>query len=122
MESSCVMPHPSSTPPLVIKACAARRKAVEEGKKIHSSIQNTRLIRDLRIRTSLVDFYCKCGFVEDANDLFEETGEKDIVSWNVMICGYVENSMYEDAIALSFQMKKENLKLNSTTMVGLLFS
>ncbi|KAG9449429.1 hypothetical protein H6P81_009394 [Aristolochia fimbriata] len=120
MESSGVMPHPS-TLPLVIKACA-RLQAVEEGKKIHSSIQNTRLIRDLRIRTSLVDFYCKCGFVGDASDLFEKMGEKDIVSWKAMICGYVENSMYEDAIALSFQMKKEKLKLNSTTMVGLLWA
>lgn len=104
---------------LVLKACA-RLQAVEQGKKIHYGIRNTPLIDDLCVRTALIDFYCKCGLLEDARYLFDEMDNRDLVSWNAMISGYAINLRCKDAIALFFQMGKENLKPNSATLVSLL--
>lgn len=103
----------------LLKACA-RLEAVEQGKKIHFDIRNTPLIDDLRVRTALIDFYCKCGLLDDAGHLFDETTKRDLVVWNAMISGYASNLRCKDAIALFFQMGKENLKPNSVTLVSLL--
>ncbi|KAA8549749.1 hypothetical protein F0562_001233 [Nyssa sinensis] len=118
MEALGISPH-KSTLPLVLKACG-RLQAIERGKKIHYDIWGTDLIDDVRVRTALVDFYCKCGFLEDARYLFDEMNDKDVVSWNAMICGLVGCSCYEEALVHFMQMQKENLEPNSVTVVGLL--
>ncbi|XP_010257236.1 PREDICTED: pentatricopeptide repeat-containing protein At3g12770-like [Nelumbo nucifera] len=118
MEALGVLPD-NVVLPLILKACA-RLKAVERGRKIYSDIQNTRLIEDVRVRTALIDFYSKCGFLEDARQLFEEAPIRDVVCWNAMISGHVENCCYKDAIWLFARMQKEILKPSSVTLVGVL--
>ncbi|KAK9273990.1 hypothetical protein L1049_018804 [Liquidambar formosana] len=120
MESLGICPD-NSTLPLVLKACA-RLNAVESGKKIHSHIQNTKLIEDVRVRTALVDFYCKCGFFEEALHVFGEMSERDVVLWNAMISGYVGRGHHEEAIGLFMKMGRENLRPSSGTMVALLLA
>ncbi|KAL5715777.1 hypothetical protein ACHQM5_017551 [Ranunculus cassubicifolius] len=105
------------TLPLVLKACT-RLQAVEMGKKIHSDLQEiSDLARDVRIRTALIDFYCKCGLLEDAWQVFDETTDKDVISWNAMICGYAGGVRYEDAIRLFRGMQSEKLSPSSVTLV-----
>ncbi|XP_059665274.1 pentatricopeptide repeat-containing protein At5g04780, mitochondrial-like [Cornus florida] len=118
MEALGISPD-NSVLPLVLKACG-RLQAIEKGKRIHNDICNTDLINDVRVRTALVDFYCKCGFHEIARYLFDEMNERDVVSWNAMISGYVGCSLYEEAIGLFFKMQQEKLKPNSVTAVTLL--
>ncbi|KAL5981992.1 hypothetical protein ACLOJK_016059 [Asimina triloba] len=112
-------PANRSALPLVLKACS-RLQAIEQGKKIHSDIQDTPLIEDVRVRTALIDFYCKCGFLDNAYRLFEEMSVRDLVSWNAMIYGCVGISQYEDGFALFARMLKENVKPNAVTLVSLL--
>lgn len=118
MEASGVPPSRAALP-LVLKACA-RLQDVELGRKIHSDISSSNLIGDVRVRTALIDFYCKCGFMDDARGLFEEMIDRDLVSWNVMICGYTGNSQYKDAISLFSRMQRVGLNPNSVTLVSLL--
>ncbi|KAK0605142.1 hypothetical protein LWI29_023178 [Acer saccharum] len=118
MESLDVLPD-STTLPLVLKACA-RLNAVDRGKRIHDCVARTDLINDVRVGTSLVDFYCKCGFLEDAVNVFGEMRERDLVSWNAMLNGYVGCGCYEEAISLVTRMQKEGLRPNSHTVVALL--
>ena len=111
----------STTLPLVLKACA-RLNAVESGKSIHSSILGTSLIGDVRVGTALVDFYSKCGFIEEARAVFDEMGERDVVSWNALIYGYVGCCRYEEGVLLFREMEREGLKPNSRTVVALLLA
>nr|POE61438.1 pentatricopeptide repeat-containing protein [Quercus suber] len=66
----------NATLPLVLKACA-RLSAVESGKNIHSSILGTSLIGDIRVGTALVDFYCKCGLIEEARKVLMKCVEME---------------------------------------------
>ncbi|XP_021894236.1 pentatricopeptide repeat-containing protein At3g24000, mitochondrial-like [Carica papaya] len=120
MESLSVLPD-KALMPLIIKACA-RLNAIERGKRIHLNIRDTELIQDVRVRTALIDFYCKCGFLEDARDLFDEMQERDLVSWNAMISGYAGSEEYEEAVFLFMEMKNEGLKPNARTIVALLLA
>lgn len=120
MESLGVLPN-NTTLPLVLKACAAQN-AVERGKSIHRSIQGTDLMDDVRVGTAVVDFYCKCGFVEDARCVFDAMSDRDVVLWNAMVYGYVGWGYYEEAMLLVREMGRENLRPNSRTMVALLLA
>ncbi|KAL7174140.1 hypothetical protein ACSBR2_033403 [Camellia fascicularis] len=118
MESQGILADPS-TLPLVLKACG-KLQAIERGKKIHNDIWNTNLIHDVRVQTALVDFYCKCGLIQDALYVFDGITDRDLVSWNAMISGYVGCSCCVEAIMLFAEMQRENLRPNSVTMVALL--
>lgn len=111
----------NATLPLVLKACA-RLSAVESGKNIHSSILGTSLIGDIRVGTALVDFYCKCGLIEEARKVFDEMRVRDVVSWNALISGYVGCFYHEEAVFLFREMEREGFKANSRTVVALLLA
>ncbi|XWS52523.1 hypothetical protein CRYUN_Cryun11dG0078000 [Craigia yunnanensis] len=118
MESLGLTPH-RATLPLVLKACA-KLNAIETGKRIHLSIQNTNLIKDVRVRTAIIDFYCKCGFLEDARKVFDEMGERDLVSWNAIISGYAGCGEFEEVVLLVMRMQREGFRPNSRTLVSML--
>ncbi|XP_022148834.1 pentatricopeptide repeat-containing protein At2g33680-like [Momordica charantia] len=120
MESLGIAPD-SATMPLVIKACE-RLNAIEKGVRIHSRIRGTDLIRHVRVGTALVDFYSKCGFVGEASKVFDEMPERDGVSWNALISGYVRCSCYSEAILLFMEMQKAGFTPSSRTIVALLLA
>ncbi|WOK93065.1 pentatricopeptide repeat-containing protein [Canna indica] len=105
--------------PVVLKACA-RLQDLELGRRVHSSIVGTELIDDVRVQTALIDFYCKCGFIDEALGLFGEMAQRDLISWNAMISGCVGNGRYEDAILLYFWMRRTGLRPNSSSLVSLI--
>lgn len=120
MESIGLLPD-HTTLPLVLKACA-RLGALEKGKMLHYHIRNTDFIDDVRVGTALVDFYCKCGFPDDARLVFNEMNEMDVVAWNAMISGCVRCCEYEEAMLLCSRMQEEGLRCNSVTIVALLLA
>lgn len=120
MESLGVLPD-NITLPLIFKACT-RLRAVERGRRIHSSIEGTDLIQHVRVGTAVVDFYCKCGLLQEANQVFDKMTERDLVLWNAMISGYVGCACYEEAIGLFKRMQEEDLEPSSHTVVALLLA
>lgn len=120
MESLGILPN-SATMPLVLKACG-RLNAIDKGVRIHSSIRDSDLINDIRVGTALVDFYCKCGLLRDASKVFDEMRERDLVSWNALISGFVGCSCYKEAMFLFMDMQKTGLAPNSRTVVALLLA
>ncbi|XP_015571137.3 pentatricopeptide repeat-containing protein At3g57430, chloroplastic isoform X2 [Ricinus communis] len=120
MESLDVLPD-NSTLPLIFKACT-RLNAFERGKKIHSSIEGTNLIKDVKVGTAVVDFYCKCGHVTEASEVFGKMNERDLVLWNAMISGYVGCGYFEGAIWLFKKMRMEGFVPNSRTLVALILA
>ncbi|CAK7357132.1 unnamed protein product [Dovyalis caffra] len=105
--------------PFVLKACSAL-KAVDEGREIHFDIKRLRLESNVYVSTALVDFYAKCGRLDDANEVFDEMHKRDVVAWNSMISGFsLHNGSYYEAIRFLVQMQKD-VSPNSSTIVGVL--
>jgi pentatricopeptide repeat protein len=67
--------------------------------------------------------YAKCGgsrALDDVRRAFSSIRCKDVVSWNSVIAGYIENGLVEDAFALFGQMTSQDFLLNYSTMANIL--
>ncbi len=88
----------------VLKACASVA-VIEEGRCVHQQIIQSGLESDVFVGSSLVDMYAKCGSIEDAGNVFKKMLSRDVVSWTVMISGYMQCREGQKALELFEQMQ-----------------
>ncbi|KAK7348941.1 hypothetical protein VNO80_23728 [Phaseolus coccineus] len=92
---------------------------VKEGEKVHAFVVKTGLEFDAYVGNSLMDMYAELGLVEGFTQVFEEMPERDTVSWNIMISGYVRCKRFQEAVDVYSRMRKEsNEKPNEATVVS----
>ncbi|BAT75171.1 hypothetical protein VIGAN_01299100 [Vigna angularis var. angularis] len=72
------------------------------------------------VGSSIVNFFVKCGYLDDARKVFDGMPEKDIVCWNSIIGGYVQEGFFREAIKLFLAMIGGGLRPSPVTMVSLL--
>ncbi|XP_059305684.1 pentatricopeptide repeat-containing protein At2g37320 [Lycium ferocissimum] len=92
------------------------------GRSIHCQIICTGFDSYLHVLNAVLSMYCKCGEVKDALRVFENAKSKDLVSWNSMICGYGQQGHAIQAIELFEEMKKQKVRPDSITFLGVLSS
>ncbi|KAL1212055.1 Pentatricopeptide repeat-containing protein [Cardamine amara subsp. amara] len=68
----------------------------------------------------LIDMYCKCGNLDQAMSLFDRSNEKDQVSWNSMISGYVRIGAAEETLILLAKMHRDGVKLTTYALGSVL--
>ncbi|KAJ8569994.1 hypothetical protein K7X08_006571 [Anisodus acutangulus] len=71
----------------------------EFGCQIYSHVIRTGISMDF-VKNSLIDMYSKCGLVDYALMIFKDTQEKNVVTWNSMMCGLTQNGCSREAIGL----------------------
>ncbi|XP_011069810.1 pentatricopeptide repeat-containing protein At3g21470 [Sesamum indicum] len=76
--------------PLVLKACACF-SLLSFGKVLHSEIVKSGVECDVMVGTALVDMYGKCQDIVSSRKVFDHMPERNVVTWNAMICGYMRN-------------------------------
>ncbi|MCL7030065.1 hypothetical protein MKW94_015684 [Papaver nudicaule] len=94
--------------------------ALELGKQVHGRLVKAGYELGCYVGNALLAMYCKCGSVEEAHDVFEGMGEKDVVSWNTMIVGYARHGFGKQALEVFESMKMKGTKPDDVTMVGVL--
>ncbi|EFJ27933.1 hypothetical protein SELMODRAFT_94945 [Selaginella moellendorffii] len=96
----------------IVSVCADA-EALAEGQKVHLHTVSVGYDKDVIVGTTLVDFYSKCHDVDTARSVFDGIEGKDIVTWNVMITGFVRNGHGREAVRL---YQKMDLPPDSLTM------
>uniref|UniRef100_A0A2P2LQR4 Pentatricopeptide repeat-containing protein At2g29760ic n=1 Tax=Rhizophora mucronata TaxID=61149 RepID=A0A2P2LQR4_RHIMU len=96
------------TLPCVIKGCA-RLQAIQEGKQIHGLALKLGFGLDKFVQSSLVSMYAKCEKIEEAEKVFDEMNDRDLVSWNSLIDGYSKCGHVELAMQLFEKMPERDL-------------
>ncbi|XP_010446667.1 PREDICTED: pentatricopeptide repeat-containing protein ELI1, chloroplastic [Camelina sativa] len=96
--------------------------ALETGRWIHVFVKNNRIRLNVKVCTGLIDMYSKCGSLEEASLVFNETPRKDIVAWNAMIAGYAMHGYSQEALKLFDEMQGGVTGLQPTdiTFIGTL--
>ncbi|KAF5745824.1 pentatricopeptide repeat-containing protein [Tripterygium wilfordii] len=112
---------PSNQPTLtsVLRGCTVLA-LLELGRQVHVHI--LKYDPDLILCNALLDMYCKCGSLEDANSVFARMAERDVISWSTMIAGLAQNGHSREALQLFELMKASGTKPNYITIVGVLFA
>lgn len=80
------------------------------------------LISDVFVSNSLVTMYGKFGYLEDAVKVFDKMPQRNLVTWNAMILGVLENGCFRESIDLFVEllMSEEGLVPDVVTLVTLL--
>ncbi|KAK4488671.1 hypothetical protein RD792_004442 [Penstemon davidsonii] len=102
----------------VLRACGHVRD-LKMGRYVHEYMVNKGYECDTLSSNILINMYAKCGDISSSSKVFENMGNKDLVSWNSLINGYVENKSYNEALEL-FKRMKINVQPDFLTYVALL--
>ncbi|PIA28294.1 hypothetical protein AQUCO_07200149v1 [Aquilegia coerulea] len=95
---------------------------VEEGKWVHAYINRYKIsLNSGVIGSALIDMYSKCGYIEDAYQVFSSISNRsNIGDWNSMISGFALHGLGHRAIEIFGNMKRMNIEPNEITFIGVL--
>lgn len=102
----------------VLRACTCVGN-LKLGRYVHDYMINNGYDCDVVANNIIINMYAKCGDVLHSRKVFENMGSKDLVSWNSLLNGYVENGLYQEAIE-HFRRMKTNFQPDFVTYVTLL--
>lgn len=115
-----LVPNHSTLPCAII--AAANIAALGMGKSFHACAVKFLGKLDVFVGNSLISFYAKCGSMEDSLLVFDKLSERNIVTWNAVICGYAQNGRGEEAIEFFERMRINGIRPNGVTLLGLLWA
>jgi pentatricopeptide repeat protein len=103
----------------LIQACT-EKKNLKLGKCVHGCVFGLGMGDDVLVVTSLVDMYSKMGYVGSAQSAFVSMPTRNLVSWNAMMSGFVQNGLVREALDLFHRLISSGVGFDSGTMISLL--
>ncbi|EEF49987.1 pentatricopeptide repeat-containing protein, putative [Ricinus communis] len=88
---------------IAVRACASIGSH-NFGKQIHAAVIKHGCEFSLPVMNSILDMYCRCGRLPEANQYFHEMTRRDLITWNTIIAGY-ERSDSIEALFIFSEMK-----------------
>ncbi|KAJ8749986.1 hypothetical protein K2173_013901 [Erythroxylum novogranatense] len=84
---------------------------VEEGVQIHAIVLKNGFGGNIFVSNSLINMYSKSRMVGFARAVFDRMIDRNTVSWNSIVTGYVNNGLYPEAFDMFKCMRFEGIKL-----------
>ncbi|XP_042002650.1 pentatricopeptide repeat-containing protein At1g31430-like [Salvia splendens] len=108
------------TYPFVFKA-VGKLRMVPEGEKLHGFALKSGDLHDCYVCNSVLDLYRELGCVQNLAKVFDEIPTRDLISWNVLISGFVKSSRFEEAVNVYRRIRLEtSLQPDEATIVSTL--
>ncbi|KAI3817937.1 hypothetical protein L1987_11738 [Smallanthus sonchifolius] len=106
------------TIPFILKECVSRRDFVV-GRSIHAHSFKFGVHDDVYVGNSMISFYTGFRILACARKVFEEMSERDVVSWNLIITGYLRSGELDMARDLFVKMDKRNIITWNSVITGM---
>ncbi|XP_031266498.1 putative pentatricopeptide repeat-containing protein At1g56570 [Pistacia vera] len=103
---------------IAVRACTSTGRLIF-GKLIHAAVTKHGFGSNLPVMNSMLDMYCRCGGLSEANQYFHEMTEKDLITWNTLIAGYERTDSLESLNIFS-QMESEGFCPNCFTFTSII--
>jgi pentatricopeptide repeat protein len=104
----------------VLKACGSVG-AIRKGTQIHGAIVDRGFLeKDVMIGCALLDMYVKCYMLEKAQKVHNELPHRTVISWSILISGFVEQGRCHEALECLIKMQSENLSPDAVTFICIL--
>ncbi|XXG55009.1 hypothetical protein AAC387_Pa03g2750 [Persea americana] len=124
LELFCLMKCDNIRPDSVLLANAVLGcsvlKCIHLGASIHGCGIRAGVHLDLVTTTTLIDMYAKCNRINEARELFNEMEAKDVISFNVMISGYLQSGLVDEAFEIFAGLVEAGIRPNPVTMLSML--
>ncbi|KAK9271316.1 hypothetical protein L1049_026906 [Liquidambar formosana] len=114
-------PFPYSLYARLFQLCSSNL-AIVEARKVESHLVTFSPAPPIFLLNRAIEAYGKCGYLNDARELFEEMPQRDGGSWNAMITAYAQGGCPEKALLLFFQMNSSGVYANEITFASALGS
>lgn len=118
MHRNSTLPN-NYTFPFLLKSLSDFRE-LKLGECIHTHIIKLGHVNDIYVENALLDLYASCGRLGLCQRVFDEMPQRDVVSWTVLITGYKNAGMYDDALIAFEEMQYAGVVPNQVTMVNAL--
>lgn len=92
------------------------------GSGIHGLVIKLGLYTNICVCNSLVSMYHEAGRIIEAEKLFLNMPERDLITWNSMIAGFVRNGKCLEALKLLGEIRKMGKRVNYVTFASALSS
>ncbi|XP_051128947.1 pentatricopeptide repeat-containing protein At4g21300 [Andrographis paniculata] len=112
--------EPNSVTYSCILSMCGLKSMVGFGRQVHGLVVRSGLEMDSPVANTLIAMYAKCQCLFDARKFFDFVTQADLVTWNVMIGGYVQNGFMNDALNTLQMMVSSGVKPDSVTFASLL--
>ena len=103
MDEASVSVNPSSYKSL-FETCAKLR-SLSDGRLIHDRLRRTMKDPIGFLENRVLQMYCDCGSLVDAQKVFDEMLDRNLVSWVIIISAYAEEGVLDKAIWLFSHMQ-----------------
>ncbi|XP_030544100.2 pentatricopeptide repeat-containing protein At2g03880, mitochondrial [Rhodamnia argentea] len=103
----------------LVKCCVARG-AVEEGKSVHKHVFSCGYQPKTYLLNVLLNMYVRFNLLEDAEGLFDEMPDRNVVSWTTLISAYVSKGMNNRALEFLILMLRGGVQPNMYTYSSVL--
>ncbi|KAJ0967555.1 hypothetical protein J5N97_024472 [Dioscorea zingiberensis] len=100
-------------------ACAMLEN-LDLGRQLHSAIVKGNFEESLYVGNAVVDMYAKCGALNDAKHQFGFITDRDIISWNALIVGFVHNEEEDEALSMFRRMRLEKEVLDEVSFASII--
>ncbi|KAJ4967341.1 hypothetical protein NE237_019190 [Protea cynaroides] len=105
---------------VVLSTCASIA-ALRHGKQVHSYILKWGFGLETPLGNALITMYSKCGILDWASKVFSRMMQRDIVSWNAMICAYAQHGEGKEAIRCFMELQNlDDIKPDEATFTAVL--
>ncbi|KAK8944949.1 Pentatricopeptide repeat-containing protein [Platanthera zijinensis] len=105
----------------LLSACA-HLIAHNSGRSIHGYILRSSIKFDVFVGNSLIDMYSKCGYINEARQVFEEMSERDTTTWNSIILGLATGGYADTALHAFSNMLRNEYRPDKVTFLGVLIA
>lgn len=105
----------------VLGACA-QLGDLERGRRAHRCLRERGFALNLRLATSLVDMYAKCGAISEAMEVFwaVPVESTDVLIWNAVIGGLAVHGMATKSVEIFLEMQRAGVAPDEITYLCLL--
>lgn len=90
------------------------------GKEIHAVVLKSSHSFEVYVCNALIAMYTRCGKMFEAGRILPQMDNADVVTWNSLIKGYVQNFMYREALGFFCDMIAAGQKPDEVSMTSVI--
>jgi pentatricopeptide repeat protein len=99
---------------------AASIGAIGKGEQIHARVLKSGFESNQCTSNALISMYSRCGNIESALNVFNDMGDRNVISWTSMITGFAKHGFASRAIEFFHKMLEVGVRPNEITYIAVL--